>query len=78
MATSGKHWVTQPDQCKDPVVDKSGFGALPPITVIDLFKQTVEKHGDCNAMALKRPVAVRIKFSCVYLLHLFTVPCGTV
>ena len=57
MATTGTHWVTEPHQCKDPVLTESGFGAIPPITVIDLFKQVVEKHGDCNAMAVKRPVA---------------------
>ena len=53
---SGIHWVTGPNEVLEPKLHPSGFGALPPITVAEVLRQTVEKHGDKRAMCLKRPV----------------------
>jgi hypothetical protein len=36
-----------------------GFGALTPKTVIDVFRDTVQKHGSNAALCYKRPVNVR-------------------
>ena len=53
--TRGKYWVTEPDQWMEPRgVNDIGGGGEPPRTIIDCFKNTVEKFGDRPAMALKR------------------------
>ncbi len=57
-ATSGKYWVTEPHQIAIARNTASGFGALPPKTVIQVFAETVQKHGDRNALAVKKPVEV--------------------
>jgi hypothetical protein len=51
---SGKYWITEPNGYLDPVIDKSGEGAKAAKTVIQVFQNTVSKHGDRSALALKR------------------------
>ena len=51
---SGKHWVTEPNGYLEPVIDKSGEGAVKAKTVIQVFQETVAKHGNRSAMGLKR------------------------
>jgi hypothetical protein len=55
-----KYWVTEPDQEIDIRMEKDGFGAEEPLTVIDILRDTVENHGDEHAMAIKRPVKGKI------------------
>lgn len=50
------HWTTEPDGHLDPKVTRDGAGSVEPKTIIDIFRNTVEKHGTENAMALKRKV----------------------
>ena len=57
--TSGKFWVTEPDAVLQPQVGQSGFAAVPPRTVIEVFRSCVEKHGDKKALFLRRAVNVR-------------------
>eukprot|EP00428_Durinskia_dybowskii_P074389 CAMPEP_0170405002 /NCGR_PEP_ID=MMETSP0117_2-20130122/26943_1 /TAXON_ID=400756 /ORGANISM="Durinskia baltica, Strain CSIRO CS-38" /LENGTH=656 /DNA_ID=CAMNT_0010662077 /DNA_START=51 /DNA_END=2018 /DNA_ORIENTATION=+ len=52
----GKHWVTEPDQEIEIKVDEKGYGSMKPITVIQALKNTVEKHGNCKAMASQTKV----------------------
>eukprot|EP00286_Rhodomonas_abbreviata_P009826 CAMPEP_0181342300 /NCGR_PEP_ID=MMETSP1101-20121128/30920_1 /TAXON_ID=46948 /ORGANISM="Rhodomonas abbreviata, Strain Caron Lab Isolate" /LENGTH=142 /DNA_ID=CAMNT_0023453735 /DNA_START=9 /DNA_END=434 /DNA_ORIENTATION=+ len=56
MSTTGKHWVTEPDQVMEPKVGESGFAARKPETIYEAFKNTVEKHGTCNALASQEKV----------------------
>lgn len=56
----GKHWVTEPDQEIEIKVDEKGYGSMKPITVIQALKNTVEKHGNCKAMASQTKVDVSI------------------
>jgi hypothetical protein len=58
MAGRGVHWVVDPTEILPPKIDSSGFGSLPPKTVISVLKNTVERHGNERAMCLKRPVNV--------------------
>ena len=51
---SGKYWVTEPTGYLEPVIDKSGEGAALAKTVIQVFLDTVTKHGGRSALALKR------------------------
>ena len=51
---SGKYWVTEPTGYLEPSIDKSGEGAKKPKTVIEVFSDTVTKHGARSALALKR------------------------
>ena len=62
---SVKHWITEPNGYLDPVIDKSGEGAKAAKTVIQVFQNTVFKHGDRSALALKRKPEV------YYLVSLF-------
>lgn len=57
---SATNWVCDPDAYLEPRISGSGMGALPAVTVIDVFKATVAKHGDRTAMCLKRKVDVRL------------------
>jgi hypothetical protein len=57
---SGVHWVTEPNAYLEPKIGKSGYAAMPPKTVIQVFQDTVRKHGGENAMAVKVKVNVRI------------------
>jgi hypothetical protein len=68
--STGKHWVTEPNQEINIVIDEKGFGARPPITVMQLLNSTVKKHGNENALGLKKPVNVSesdtfLLFSCL-------------
>ena len=49
-----KHWVTEPNGYLEPVIDKSGAGATAAKTVIQVFHETMSKHGGEPAMGLKR------------------------
>lgn len=51
-------WVTEPNAVLVPKLDKDGFGAVPPKTVVQTFINTVTNHGAERAMCLKRPVDV--------------------
>ena len=51
---SGKYWVTEPNGYLEPTIDTSGEGAKKPKTVIQVFSETVSKHGSRSALALKR------------------------
>jgi len=62
MATTGKYWVTEPDQILEPKIASSGFGARPPKTVIQVLIDSVNNHGNEKAMAQKRTVNVIICF----------------
>mmetsp|Transcript_19222 Transcript_19222/g.32520 ORF Transcript_19222/g.32520 Transcript_19222/m.32520 type:complete len:659 (-) Transcript_19222:312-2288(-) len=53
---SGKHWVTEPDQEIAIKLTESGFGARPPTTLVEALLNTVEKHGDANAMGVQTKV----------------------
>ena len=55
---SGKHWVTDPTAYLEPKIDKTGYGAKAPKTVIQVFRETVRKHGNQNALACKTNVNV--------------------
>jgi hypothetical protein len=48
------NWVCDPDAYLEPRITPSGMGAAPAITVMEVFKATVAKHGDRTAMCLKR------------------------
>lgn len=54
----GKYWVTEPNQFLEPKLSKSGYGARPPKTVVEVFQNTVAKFGGENAMAQKRIINV--------------------
>ena len=53
---AGVYYTTEPDGYLEPVMTHGQYGCLPPITVNERFKSTVEKFGDRGAMYLKRPV----------------------
>ncbi|RYG61064.1 hypothetical protein EON64_18860 [archaeon] len=57
---SGNFWVTEPDQ-KVPIrLGTSGRAANPPVTSIQVLKNTVTKHGNEKALGLKRAVNVSV------------------
>jgi long-chain-fatty-acid--CoA ligase ACSBG len=53
---SGVHWVTEPHAVLTPKIEASGFAAIPAKTIIEVFRETVKKHGTRNAMASKPKV----------------------
>ena len=53
---AGVHYTTEPDGYLEPIMTHGEYGCLPPITINERFKSTVEKFGDKGAMYLKRPV----------------------
>mmetsp|Transcript_28982 Transcript_28982/g.57851 ORF Transcript_28982/g.57851 Transcript_28982/m.57851 type:complete len:661 (-) Transcript_28982:143-2125(-) len=53
---SGAHWVTEPDAQINIKIDQSGFGSIAAKTIVQVFRETVRKHGDRNAMAFKAKV----------------------
>ncbi len=59
---SGKYWVSEPDDVLPPQIGQTGFAAIPPRTVVEVFRATVEKHGDKKALFLKRTVNVSVCF----------------
>ena len=50
--------MTEPDAILQPQIGQSGFAAVPPRTVIEVFRSCVEKHGDKKALFLRRAVNV--------------------
>jgi hypothetical protein len=58
--SKGKFWVTEPDQEIVPRIDEKGYGARPPVTIVEAFRSTVAKHGDCNALASQTKVDVSV------------------
>ncbi len=58
MATSGKHWVTEPTQEIQIQMEKSGFGSVAPRTVMQSFHEALRKSANKPALLLKRPVNV--------------------
>lgn len=66
---SGVHWVTEPNAYLEPKIGKSGFAAKAPKTVIQAFQETVQKHGNQNAMACKLKVNVRFIIWVLYFVH---------
>lgn len=67
--SKGKHWVTEPTQILEPTISKSGFGARPPKTVIQVFTEAVSKHGGEKAIAQKRIVNVSQEFDCFLVIN---------
>lgn len=55
-----KRTATEPNERVDIQLSPRGFGALTPRTVIDVFRDTVQKHGPRPALCYKRPVNGRL------------------
>lgn len=53
-----KRTATEPHERVDIQLQPRGFGALTPRTVIDVFRDTVQKHGSRPALCYKSPVNV--------------------
>lgn len=49
-----RHWTTEPTEALDIKMGSSGAAAYLPRTIIDVFQDTVTKHGSRPALALKR------------------------
>lgn len=58
-ATRGKHWVTDPTSFLEPKIGKDGQAATKPTTIVEVFQDTIKKHGSKPALHLKRTVNVR-------------------
>lgn len=54
-----KRFTSDPADCVEILLEKSGANSLTPITVVDLFQKCVEKHSNKVALALKRRRDVR-------------------
>jgi hypothetical protein len=67
---SSIHWTTEPNGCLEIKLSKNGFGSIAPKTVIEVFQNTVAKHGLRKAMCVKPMinVIVFIKSAFSYLL----------
>lgn len=50
---SEKAWVTEPDEVRAIRLGAEGVSARKPITVCEIFKQNVAKHGDRPALCYK-------------------------
>lgn len=50
--------ATNPSDRVDIQLDARGEGARAPLTVIDVFRNTVQRHGRRPALCYKRPVNV--------------------
>ena len=59
-------WTTEPDAYLEPKLTESGAGAITPKTCIQVFQETVAKHGTRPALHLKRPVNVRNNCNIMY------------
>lgn len=59
--TTGKYWVTRPDQEIDVTqhLKPTGYASKKPMTIINALQKTVEFNGKRNAMATKLVVNVR-------------------
>lgn len=54
MEGKGKFWITDINGEIPPAMDTKGKNALPPRTVMEVFKAAVAKKGDSTAVAVKR------------------------
>ncbi len=54
----GKFWVTEPDQEVEVRVADSGYGARPPVTLIEVMKKTIKEHPTAKALASQTKVDV--------------------
>jgi len=59
----GKHWITEPDQELVPTIGEKGYASKKPVTIVEAFRATVAKHGNCHALASQTKVDVRIYLS---------------
>ena len=59
--TTGKYWVTRPDQEIDVTrhMKPTGFASKKPTTIIHALQKTVQNNGKRNAMAAKLVINVR-------------------
>lgn len=55
----GKYWITEPDQELVPTIGEKGYASKKPVTIVEAFRTTVAKHGNCNALASQTKVDVR-------------------
>ena len=55
-----KHWTSEPSEPLDIKMGSSGAAAYLPRTVVDVFQDTVTKHGSRPALALKKKGPVRV------------------
>lgn len=62
LMTSGKYWTTDPEGYIEPQIENYGYAATPAVTLIEQFKNTVEKHGESLALLQKKPVDVCVLF----------------
>ncbi|XP_053559034.1 long-chain-fatty-acid--CoA ligase ACSBG2 isoform X2 [Bombina bombina] len=53
-ASDMKLWTTQRDRAVQLRTEESGMASLPPVTIHQLFLDTVNKYGDCVALASKQ------------------------
>lgn len=68
---SGTHWVTEPNGYIEPKIGRSGIASIPAKTVIQVFQETVRKHGDKKALCAKPPVSV-VNYIDIFI-HLFII-----
>ena len=59
IMSRGKHWITEPDQELMPTIGEKGYASKKPVTIVEAFRTTVAKHGNCNALASQTKVDVR-------------------
>ena len=50
----GVTWVTDPTHLLEPKVAESGPASYTPVTIIEVFKDTLQKHGHRNALYVER------------------------
>lgn len=50
--------ATEPDKCVQIRLGESGAAAVPPLTIVETFLNTVQKHGQRAALAQKKKINV--------------------
>lgn len=60
--------ATEPDKCVDIRMGESGAAAVPALTIVETFLNTVQKHGNRNAMGQKKKINVIFIFSLFFFL----------
>lgn len=50
--------ATEPDQCVTLRMGDSGAAAVTPLTIVEVFLNTVQKHGHRSAVAQKKKINV--------------------
>lgn len=53
---SGIHYITEPNEYLEPKITKAGVGSVLAKTVIEVFRETVKKHGNRPALCYKRSI----------------------